>query len=142
MNPVAAKIAKVATGTHTAIYRASKGKVAGSMNGQKLVLLTTTGRRSGKRRTSPLMAFDFRGDLVLVASAGGSDRHPAWYHNIKGHPQVTVDDHGTVRTMTARTMTAAERAEMWPQVVAQQKRFGGYESKTSREIPLVVLTAA
>ena len=140
MNPVAAKMAKVATGTHVAVYRASKGKVFGSMGGQKLVLLTTTGRKSGKERTSPLMAFSFHGDLVLVASAGGSDRHPAWYHNIKGHPQVTVDDHGSVRTMTARTMTPAERAEMWPQIVAQQSRFGGYERRTTREIPVVVLT--
>ena len=140
MSSVANRLARLATGTHAAIYRASAGRVFGKMAGQQLCLLTTTGRRSGQPRTTPLTSFPHGDGLVIVASNGGSDRYPAWYHNLTAHPEVTVQVGADVRTMTARTATAEERAEIWPRVIAQAKNFAGYEKKTSRVIPLVVLT--
>jgi deazaflavin-dependent oxidoreductase (nitroreductase family) len=140
MSSVANRLAAWGTGAHAAIYRASAGRVFGRMGGQQVCLLTTTGRRSGQPRTTPLMCFPHGAGLVIIASNNGSDRYPAWYHNLTAHPQVTVQVGGDVRTMTARTATAEERAEIWPRVVAQAKNFAGYEKKTSRVIPVVILT--
>src|SRR5215212_4647192 len=130
MSSVANRLARLATGTHAGIYRVSGGKVFGKMGGQQLCLLTTTGRRSGKPRTTPLNCFPHGDGLVVVASNGGSDRFPAWYHNLTAHPQVTVQVGGAVRAMTARTATEEERAEIWPRVIAQARTFAGYEKRT------------
>jgi deazaflavin-dependent oxidoreductase (nitroreductase family) len=136
------KLMRLATATHVAIYRASKGKVAGSMGGRSFSLLTTTGRRSGKQRTTPVMAFPHEEGLVLIASNGGSDRMPSWYGNLSAHPEVTVQSGAHVQAMTARTASPAEKAKIWPVIVATAKRFGDYQSKTNREIPVVILTPA
>jgi deazaflavin-dependent oxidoreductase (nitroreductase family) len=77
--------------------------------------------------------------MVLVASFGGDDRHPAWYRNLTINPEVRVTFKGSVRTMTARTATAEERARLWPQVTATYAGYGRYQEKTSRLIPLVIL---
>jgi F420H(2)-dependent quinone reductase len=139
---VLTKVARVATGAHVAIYRASKGRVAGSMGGHPLVLLTTTGRRSGKQRTTPVMSFPHDDGLVVIASNGGSDRMPSWYHNLSAHPQGQVQSGAQVRTMTARTASPTEKAQIWPGIVAAAKNFGDYQTKTSRDIPVVILTPA
>ena len=136
------KLARVGTGTHVAIYRASKGKVAGSMGGRPVSLLTTTGRRSGKQRTTPVMPFPHEDGMVIVASNGGSDRMPSWYGNLTAHPQVQVQSGAQVRTMTARTASPAEKEQIWPGIVAAAKNFGNYQTKTSRDIPVVILTPA
>jgi deazaflavin-dependent oxidoreductase (nitroreductase family) len=136
------KLARVGTAAHVAIYRASKGKVAGSMGGRPVCLLTTTGRRSGKSRTTPVMPFPHQGGMVIVASNGGSDRMPSWYGNLTAHPQVRVQTGEQVRTMTARTASPAEKAQIWPGIVAAAKGFGSYQAKTSRNIPVVILTPA
>lgn len=140
MGTLANRLAKVATGTHVAVYRASKGKVFGKMGKVRICLLTTTGRRSNLPRTTPLVTFPHENGLVVIASNGGQDRYPAWYHNLRQEPEVTVQMGDEVRPMTARTATPEERAEIWPRVVAQAKNFGSYEKKTSRVIPVVVLT--
>jgi deazaflavin-dependent oxidoreductase (nitroreductase family) len=137
---VATKLARAATGTHAAIYRASKGKVAGSMGGRQISLLTTTGRRSGKQRTTPVMAFPHSGGLVIIASNGGSDRMPSWYYNLTANPTVTVQTGDQVRTMTARTASPDEKARIWPGIVAAASNFGSYQTKTSRDMPVVILT--
>jgi deazaflavin-dependent oxidoreductase (nitroreductase family) len=137
---LATKLARMATGTHAAIYRASNGKVAGSMGGRQVSLLTTTGRRSGKQHTTPVMAFPHDGGLVIIASNGGSDRMPSWYHNLSAHPQVTIQTGPQVQTMTARTASPDEKAQNWPGIVAAAKNFGNYQTKTSRDIPVVILT--
>jgi deazaflavin-dependent oxidoreductase (nitroreductase family) len=139
---VATKLARVATGTHSAIYRASKGKVAGSMGGRPVSLLTTTGRRSGKQHTTPVMTFPHEGGLVIVASNGGSDRMPSWYYNLSAHPEVTIQTGPQVRSMTARTASPDEKAQIWPGIVAAASNFGNYQTKTSRDIPVVILTPA
>jgi F420H(2)-dependent quinone reductase len=136
------KLVRLATAAHVAIYRASKGKVAGSMDGRQVSLLTTTGRRSGKQRTTPVMTFPHEDGLVLIASNGGSDRTPSWYGNLSAHPEVKVQSGAQVGTMTARTASPAEKTQIWPSIVASAKRFGDYQSKTSRDIPVVILTPA
>jgi F420H(2)-dependent quinone reductase len=139
---VVTKLARIATGTHVAIYRASNGKVAGSMGGRPVSLLTTTGHRSGKQRTTPVMTFPHDGGLVIIASNGGSDRMPSWYHNLSANPTVRVQTGAQVRTMTARTASPDEKAQIWPGIVAAASNFGNYQSKTSRDIPVVILTPA
>jgi deazaflavin-dependent oxidoreductase (nitroreductase family) len=103
--------------------------------------LTTIGRKSGKPRscmlTSPLQEGE---SIVIVASRGGDDFHPAWYLNLVDNPQVQVRYKGSPsKMMTARTATADERARMWPVVEKQYKGYAGYQQRTDREIPLVIL---
>jgi deazaflavin-dependent oxidoreductase (nitroreductase family) len=77
---------------------------------------------------------------VIVASNGGSDRMPSWYYNLSAHPQVTIQTGAQVRTMTARTASPQEKTQIWPDIVAASSNFGNYQTKTSREIPVVILT--
>lgn len=139
---VATKLARVATGTHTAIYRASKGKIAGSMGGRQVSLLTTTGSRTGKQHTTPVMTFPHDAGLVIVASNGGSDRMPSWYYNLSAHPRVSIQTGAQVQAMTARTASPDEKAQIWPGIVAAASNFGNYQTRTSRDIPVVILTPA
>lgn len=103
--------------------------------------LTTVGRKSGKPRavmlTSPVQLGDA---LVVVASKGGEDTHPEWFLNLRDNPSVEVSFKGAAKTpMAARVVDDAERDELWPKVVAAAKNYSGYQKKTTRKIPLVVL---
>ena len=140
MTTIANRIARLMTGAHARLYRATGGKVAGRMGGQQLGLLTTTGRRTGRQHTTPLTCFPRGSDVVVVASNAGSDRHPSWYLNLQARPTVRLQVRDEVREMTARTASAEEKAALWPQIVADAKNFGGYERRTRRNIPLVVLS--
>ncbi len=104
--------------------------------------LTTIGRKSGEPRAVMLTAPVVDGDtMVIVASRGGDPTHPAWYLNLRENPDVEVSlRHGPKRPMTARIANADERAKLWPRVVAAYKGYDGYQRKTTREIPLVLLT--
>ena len=119
------------------LYRKTGGK-RGSMGG-KVLLLTTTGRRSGKRRTSPLMFVTVDDQPVVTATAGGSPRHPGWYHNLATHPEVEVQIGPEVTSRRARITEGDERAAMFQRFVAQDARFAKYETRAEREIPVVVL---
>lgn len=130
------------TTAHVAAYRFTGGRVGGRMAGLPVLLLTTTGRRSGRRRTMPLLYLEDGGRLVLVASYGGAPRHPAWYLNLKAHPEVAVTRGRRTQTMTARPASVEERERLWPQVVASCRGYASYQEKTSRQIPLVLLTAS
>ena len=136
-------VAKWGTSFHQALFDLSKGRVAGKMGGMPVVKLTTTGAKSGKTRhtmlTSPLHD-DKR--VILIASYGGADHHPAWYVNLRAHPDVTVTMEGRTRPMHARTASTAEKADLWPQIVAKYKGYGGYQKKTDRDIPVVILEPA
>ncbi len=134
-------VAKLATQFHRALYRVSNGKILGNAFGMPVLELETTGRKSGKPRTTMLTSpvhDDER--MVLVASYGGDDRHPAWFLNLRDNPTVKVTTNGETKTMTARVATADEKAELWPQVTASYKGYKGYQEKTDRDIPLVILT--
>jgi deazaflavin-dependent oxidoreductase (nitroreductase family) len=131
---------KVVNAVHRPLYRMTHGKIGGRGLGMPVLVLTTTGRKSGAKRsvmlTSPLQVDD---SIVLVASRGGDDRNPDWYFNIQADPAVEVEREGVVRPMTARIADAAERSELWPRIVADHSNYGDYQRKTEREIPVVVL---
>jgi deazaflavin-dependent oxidoreductase (nitroreductase family) len=120
-------------------FRANGGKVGGYFAGTPLLLLTTTGAKSGKRTVSPV-ACTVDGDRFIVyASAAGRPNHPAWYHNLVANPEVTVE-YGTERFQARATvLTGAERDRLWDEQVARAPGFGDYQRNTARIIPVVAL---
>ena len=129
---------------HRTILKLSFGKVGWSTGGMQVLELTTIGRKSGQPRslmlTSPIKVGDA---MVIVASRGGDDTHPAWFLNLRDNPQVKVAINGKPAVpMTARIVSSEERADLWPKVVAAAKVYAGYQTKTKREIPLVALEPA
>jgi F420H(2)-dependent quinone reductase len=138
--PAAMKImGRVAGMAHRLLYRLSGGKIGGSMRGNPVLLLTTIGRKSGQERTWPLVYLADGDAIIVVASAGGQPQHPAWYLNLRAHPQVTVQIGDAVRAMVASTAQGDERAQLWARFTAAYPGFLGYQRKTSRELPVVVL---
>jgi deazaflavin-dependent oxidoreductase (nitroreductase family) len=135
--------ARLANLVHGTIFNSTKGRIGGSGFGMPVVQLTTTGRKSGQARKSMLTSPVQDGDrMVLVASYGGADHHPAWYLNLRDNPDVEITRDGKTTAMKARTATAEERAELWPRVVSAYKGYAGYQTRTDREIPLVILEPA
>jgi deazaflavin-dependent oxidoreductase (nitroreductase family) len=132
-------VVKLFMALYVGLYRLSRGKVGGSMRGFKVLLLTTIGRKSGQTRTTPLGYFEQPAGYVIVGSNGGQATHPAWYHNLKSQPQVTVDVLGQVLRVTAEVLTGEARAQAWQQVITTAPLYTGYEKQTTREIPLVLL---
>ncbi len=128
---------------HRAVLWLSGGRIGDVAGGMPVLELVTVGRRSGQPRavmlTSPLRDGDA---YVVVASRGGDDRHPDWFLNLRDEPRVQVSVGGTAaRTpMSARIATADERARLWPQITARFTHYAGYQGRTQREIPLVLLT--
>lgn len=135
-------VARAVMALHGALYRTTGGKVGGSLFGVPILLLTTTGRKSGKKRTTPLVYLEQGEELVLVASSGGSDRMPAWYLNLRADPTVQVQVGRRKRRMQARRATPEERAELWSKVVELYRGYESYQLKTERRIPLVILYPA
>src|SRR5919112_4697826 len=126
---------KVGTGIHRAIFNASKGRIFGKALGMPIVELVTTGRRSGKERSTMLaVPIVDGGRLVLVASFGGDDRHPAWYLNLQANPEVRATTAGSTRTMIARTATEEERTELWPRITSVFEGYARYQERTERPI--------
>ena len=134
-------LAKAVLWLHVSLYRLTSGRIGGCLiAGSPILLLTTTGRRTGKRRTRSLAYVRDDEGYVLCASNGGSPTHPGWYHNLAatGRAEIQVGaEHLTVR---ARTADPAERGRLFPRFVAMYKGYAAYEDKTSRRIPLVLLT--
>jgi deazaflavin-dependent oxidoreductase (nitroreductase family) len=129
-----------AAGTlHRGLFRLSAGRVGAAMGPMQVLLLTTTGRKSGQPRTWPVAYFRDGDRLLVVASAGGEPKHPAWYLNLRDNPRVSVQIGKETRQMLAVTATGEERARLWAQIVAAAPNFGDYEKKTTREIPVVIL---
>ena len=121
------------------LYRLTGGKIGGQMRGFKVLLLTTTGRKSGKTRTVPLGSFERPDGWVIVASNSGGPVHPAWYLNLRSQPQVSIQVLDKVIPVTAEVLTGKARAQAWGQVIATAPAYANYETKTTREIPLVLL---
>lgn len=126
---------------HRVVLKVSGGKLGWSALNMPVLELTTTGRKSGQPRSAMLTAPVREGDdLVIVASRGGDDTHPAWFLNLRDKPDVQVALEGQPkRPYTAHIADAAERARLWPKIVADHKNYAGYQKKTDREIPVVVL---
>jgi deazaflavin-dependent oxidoreductase (nitroreductase family) len=128
---------------HKTLLAVSFGRIGWNAGNMPVLKLTTVGRKSGAKRevmlTSPLQIGD---TWVIVASKGGDDDHPAWYLNLLAEPRVEVDIRGTRSVRTARVANADERASMWPKITATYTGYAGYQNRTSREIPLILLEPA
>jgi len=125
---------------HGGVYRASGGRLLGRVAGMPVLLLTTTGRVSGKPRTATLTYFRDGGDLLVIGSFGGSDLPPAWWLNLERNPRARVLIGSTTSQVTARAATAGERDRLWPLVTATNPGYARYQERTDRPIPIVVLT--
>ena len=134
-------IAWVFVPLHRFLFRISGGRILGRLDGQGVLVLVTTGRKSGKRRSSPLLYFQFEdmGDLIVVASNYGQNHHPAWYLNLAAHPRVQVRIRGEQFEAEARTTGAKERVALYEKVVAANARFAAYQAATDRVIEVVAL---
>ena len=120
-------------------FRANAGKVGGQFAGADLLLLTTTGAKSGQRRVSPLAYFRIDGKLIIIGSFAGAPVNPAWVHNLRADPAAHVEVGTDSFDVTARELPAAERDELFDKVAAAAPGFAEYQSKTSRVIPLFEL---
>jgi deazaflavin-dependent oxidoreductase (nitroreductase family) len=132
---------KVMNAFHRGLLKISGGRLGWRAGGMPVLELTTRGRKSGQPRvvmlTSPLQQADA---IVIVASRGGDDQHPAWFLNLRDDPDVEVAFAGKPKArMRARVATPEEREALWPRVTDTYKRYGDYQTKTDREIPLVLL---
>jgi deazaflavin-dependent oxidoreductase (nitroreductase family) len=120
-------------------FRANGGETSGPFKGRPLLLLTTTGAKSGEARTTPLV-YSKEGDrLVVIASMGGAPKHPAWYFNILAQPEVTVEVGTDTFVMRAVVSEGEERDRLYAQQAAQMPAFKEYQEKTMRRIPVVAL---
>ena len=134
-------ILKTMNGVHRTILTLSGGRLGWNAMNMPVLELTTTGRKSGQRRSVMLTSPYQEGTtLVVVASRGGDDQHPAWFLNLRDDPEVEVAMGGkSKRPMRARVANAEERARLWPLVTADHKNYADYQTKTDREIPLILL---
>jgi F420H(2)-dependent quinone reductase len=136
MWPVLSRLMKV----HTAVYRATGGRVGHRLpRNPPTLLLEHVGAKSGTRRTSPIGYVPDGSNLILVASKGGNPRHPSWFHNLRANPDVTIQVRSERKAVHARVASPAERTRLWPKVVAAYGGYDGYQRRTEREIPIVVL---
>jgi deazaflavin-dependent oxidoreductase (nitroreductase family) len=123
-------------------FRANGGKVGGMFAGAPLLLLTTTGAKSGQPRVAPLAYTTDNDRLVVIASKGGAPTHPDWFHNLRANPQVTVEVGTETFPARATVQQGAERQRLFDQMAAQMPNFAEYQKNTVRKIPVVVLERA
>jgi deazaflavin-dependent oxidoreductase (nitroreductase family) len=121
------------------LYESTGGQEGGTLEGAPCVILTTKGRKSGKLRKSALMRIEHDGVYAVVASMGGAPKHPVWYLNLVANPEVTLQDGATVLDLRARTASPEEKRHWWPRLTAVWPAYSEYQSKTERDIPVVLL---
>ncbi len=137
--PTTKRIIKWMSRATTWIYQKTDGKIGGKfLQGAPVALLTTTGRKTGEPRVSPLLFWREGNRIVLIASQGGAANNPMWYLNLKASPNVSVQIKDEVLTLKARDATEAERAEYWPKMATMYSSFDDYQSWTDRVIPVVI----
>ena len=121
------------------LYRLTRGKVSGHVQGLQVLLLTTIGRKTGKQRTTPLGYFIDDGNYVITASNAGFDTHPAWFQNLRANPHVTIEIKDQQMEAEAEVAPPEKRNSLWSKLISLSPAYANYAKKTSREIPLVVL---
>ena len=127
-------------GAHTVVYRATGGLVGHRFPGTPpMLLLDHVGAKSGTKRTTPLVYVGDGDNVVLVASKGGHPRNPAWFHNLRANPDTTVQIGRERRDVHAHVANATERRRLWPKALKTYSGYAGYQQRTDRQIPLVVL---
>lgn len=139
---LAPRLMKWYSKVNVAIYRATGGRIGGRELGLPVCLLTTTGRKSGLPRTRALVYLADGDRVVLVAAQGGLPTQPQWVHNLLANPEVQVQIGSQIRSMRARVADDAERAQLWPRLVALNPRWAKFQSWTDRVIPVVVCEPA
>jgi deazaflavin-dependent oxidoreductase (nitroreductase family) len=117
----------------------SGGRIGGKVGKLPVLLLTTTGRKTGKQRTLPVGYIMDGSDFVITASAGGADKHPSWFFNIRSNPQATIQVKDKHIQVTAEIAGPEKKPELWARLVEVAPNFAGYQKRTSREIPMVIL---
>jgi F420H(2)-dependent quinone reductase len=137
---IGARLFNLMTRVHVEAYRRTGGRVGNRWQGAPILLLEHVGRKSGNRRTTPLLYLEDGDDLVIVGSRGGSDAPPAWWLNLEANPDVAVQVGSEHRSVKARTAGPEERRRLWPQVVEMYSDYENYQKRTDREIPLVILS--
>ncbi len=126
--------------THLVVQRLSRGRILDRVAGMPVLLLTTTGRRSGKARTTPLTFFRDGSDLLVIASNGGADRPPDWSLNLEQNSHAVVEIGARKLAVTARVASAEEKERLWPGIAATYSGYAAYQKRTTRQIPVVILT--
>ena len=119
-----------------ALYESSGGTEGNTLRGRPVVIVTSTGAKSGKTRKTPLMRVEHDGRYALVASQGGAPKHPTWYFNLVADPRVTIQDGPVPRDMVVREITGDEKAQWWERAVAAWPDYAEYALRTDREIPV------
>ena len=145
-HPIVPKVMRLFSQANVWVYQKTGGRIGGKWRvgsafprGVPVLLLTTLGRKSGARRTTPLLYLEHGERVILVASQGGMPKHPLWYLNLSANPEVEVQIGKNVRAMRARDATPEERQVFWPRLVEMYPDFASYQSWTERVIPVVVL---
>jgi deazaflavin-dependent oxidoreductase (nitroreductase family) len=140
--PVVQAAQRLATKLHVALFRRTEGRVGGRLVGNPILLLHTTGRRSGKPRTTPLLYLPDGENLVIVASNGGAAKHPAWWLNLRQMEEATVQVGERKVSVRAEEVSGEEKRRLWARLVEAYPGYASYQKKTEREIPVVVLRPA
>lgn len=122
------------------LYERSGGIKGTTLNGLPVVVVTSVGAKTGKLRKTPLMRVEHEGEYAVVASRGGAPQHPIWYYNLVANPHVELQDGPVKRDYLAREVTGEEKAQWWERAVAAYPPYADYQAKTTREIPVFVLT--
>lgn len=125
--------------THVGLYRLTRGMIGGRMGSNQILLLTTTGRKSGKSRTTPLVYFRDKASFIIVASNGGAQQHPAWYHNLTADHKASIMVRDKTINVKAVEATGKERERLWKMITGKAEQFSQYQEQTEREIPVMVL---
>jgi deazaflavin-dependent oxidoreductase (nitroreductase family) len=124
---------------HIFLYRLTGGRFGGQMRDFKVLLLTTIGRKSGQKRTTPLGYFDYDGAYVITASNAGLPSNPGWYYNLKDNARVTVQVNDEIMTAVAEEVKGDLRSQLWDRLVELAPSYADYPKRTTREIPMVIL---
>ena len=125
---------------HIFLFRLTRGRRGGKIQGLRVLLLSTIGRRTGKRRVTPLGYFQEDGGYIIIASNAGFDRHPGWFHNLTAQPRATIELGDRVMSVEARMVRRKEYAPLWAKLIDLSPGYARYAKRTKRLIPLVALT--
>ena len=130
---------KFATSAHAGVYRASGGKLGGSMGKSPVLLLNTVGRKTGVERTTPLLYAKDSEDYAIVASYGGAPKHPDWFLNLQANPETSIEVGGRKINVRAEVATPEDKPRLWAKLTEMYPTYDDYQKKTDREIPVVIL---
>jgi len=132
----------IPSAVHAWVYRRSGGAIAGRMFGAPVLLLITTGRKTGRQRTTPLMYLEDGNRIVIVASNAGADKHPTWYLNLRSNPNAVIELGRRSLPVVAEEPSSTETERLWPRLDQMYGGYASYRQRTRREIPLVILRPA